>query len=49
MRENLDPFSKLSDVEILDALAEVKLKDYVEGLEEGLNTDVTERSVFSTG
>ena len=49
MRENLDPFAKLSDAEILEALAEVKLKEYVDSLSEGLNTDVTERSLFSTG
>jgi ATP-binding cassette subfamily C (CFTR/MRP) protein 4 len=47
---NLDPLNQHSDKELWDALEEIGLKKYVEGLDGKLNTDMTNAtSVFSVG
>jgi len=50
IRRNLDPYGKLSDQEMWNALEEVNLRGYVEGLSNGLDTDMTHASsIFSVG
>ena len=50
VRRNLDPLGQNTDSEIMKALEEVNLKDYVMSLEKGLDTDMSSSSsVFSVG
>ncbi len=50
VRFNLDPTSKSDDTEIWTALEHAHLKAYIQGLDDGLDTDVTEGgSNFSVG
>ncbi|XP_028651533.1 canalicular multispecific organic anion transporter 1 [Erpetoichthys calabaricus] len=42
LRMNLDPFNNFSDEELWRALEQSHLKEYVEGLQQGLNHEVTE-------
>ena len=50
IRENLDPFDKYDNQKLWDVLAEIQMKEYVESLKDGLNTDVGENSmIFSVG
>ena len=50
VRENLDPLREHSELEILEALDTVKLKDYVLSLPKGLGEEVRdESSMFSVG
>jgi len=50
IRRNLDPFGDFSNFEIWQVLEEVKLRNYVEGLEKQLDTDMTvSNNVFSAG
>jgi ATP-binding cassette, subfamily C (CFTR/MRP), member 4 len=50
IRDNLDPFKIHSDEEVENVLEEVRLKDYIESLKDGINTDLGEGGiVFSVG
>jgi ATP-binding cassette subfamily C (CFTR/MRP) protein 4 len=50
VRRNLDPLDVYTDEEIYQVLEEVNLKIYVEGLDSGLNTDMSNAaSIFSVG
>lgn len=50
IRDNLDPFNKYSDEEIWKALEDVQLKNYIEGLGNGILTEVSDNNVvFSVG
>ena len=49
IRENLDPFEHHSDSQIWEVLQEVRLKEYIESLKDGLNTVITDQNVFSVG
>ena len=50
IRTNLDPWDQHSDEEIWKALEQVKLKEYIEGLKEKLQTNLGKGlSVFSVG
>lgn len=50
IRENLDPFSKLTDEKIWESLREVQLDETIKNMKEQLMTGVTESStLFSAG
>ena len=50
IRENLDPFDKYEDQQLWDVLEELQMKEYVESLKDGLDTDIGESSmIFSVG
>lgn len=50
IRDNLDPFKIYSDEEIWQALAEVQLKPYIESLDQGIETEISDNNVvFSVG
>ena len=50
IKENLDPFDKYNEQKIWDVLEEIQMKEYVESLKDGLQTDVGENSmIFSVG
>ena len=50
IKENLDPFDKYDEHMIWDVLEEIQMKEYVESLKDGLQTDVGENSmIFSVG
>ena len=50
VRRNLDPLEVYTDEEIYQVLEEVNLKIYVEGLDNGLKTDMSNAaSIFSVG
>ena len=49
IRANLDPFEYYTDQAIWESLDVVKLKPYVENLFDGLNTEVSDHSIFSAG
>ena len=42
LRENIDPLGTYQDLDIWRALGQVRLKEFVEGLEGGLNAPVKE-------
>ena len=50
IRDNLDPDRTFTDPDIMRALDEVRLGDFVRSLPYGLSTDLTEnKAVFSVG
>ena len=50
IKENLDPFDRYDNQKLWDVLEEIQMKEYVESLKDGLNTDVGENSmIFSVG
>jgi ATP-binding cassette, subfamily C (CFTR/MRP), member 4 len=50
IRDNLDPFKIHTDEEVENVLEEVRLKDYIKSLKEGIYTNVGEASlIFSVG
>ncbi|CAG5121439.1 unnamed protein product, partial [Candidula unifasciata] len=50
LRKNLDPFQQYGDEQLWKALEEVKLKDHIKDIPEGLNAEVSEGGVnFSVG
>jgi ABC-type multidrug transport system fused ATPase/permease subunit len=50
LRFNLDPLDLYSDLELWSALEAVRLKEFVQGLEGGLNASVSEAGAnFSAG
>ena len=49
VRANLDPFDVYDDDQLWEVLEEVQLRDYVEGLKEGLKTEITDQNIFSVG
>jgi len=50
VRRNLDPFGNFNDMELWKVLEEVNLKNYIDGLEKKLDTDMsTSSSAFSAG
>jgi len=50
IRKNLDPFDETEEDDLWDALEKVHLKQYVESLEKGIETDMSmSNAVFSVG
>ena len=50
VRENLDPFHKFSDNEIVDALTDVQMIEAIDALPFGINSQVAESgTTFSVG
>ncbi|CAI2362604.1 unnamed protein product [Moneuplotes crassus] len=49
IRANLDPFEVYSDEKVWRVLEEVQLKNYVQSLNDGLATEVTDQNIFSVG
>ena len=49
IKENLDPFEDFTEEEVWEVLKEVQLKEYVEGLKDGIQTQLTDQNIFSVG
>lgn len=50
IRENLDPFKRFTDDEIWNVLEEIQMKNYVQTLKKGIETDLSDNPmVFSVG
>jgi len=50
IKKNLDPFDEIEESQLWDALEKVHLKQYVESLEKGIETDMSlSNAVFSAG
>lgn len=49
IRANLDPFDEFKESKIWRVLQEIHLKPYVEKLDEGLDTELTDQNLFSAG
>ena len=50
IRDNLDPFKIYSDEEVIQALKDVQLREYIESLDKGIETEISDNNiVFSVG